>query len=292
MQASAAAAAFEVCCRAEVAELKPGNVSRFSGGHGMRAAQFERAAAAAAPRLAAPEAELGERVLAAVRAARAAAGCNTSLGIVLLAAPLMQAAAGPVALPLRERVGRVLAAAGAGDTERICAAIAEAAPGGLGASERHDVRAPVRAPLGEVMALAAGRDLVARQYCNGFEDVFARSLGWWRALAGGPFDVVRLYLRIGGHWPDSHVARKYGEARAERVRRRLRAVEKQLDACENLRSASAVLYEADADLKRGGVNPGTSADLTVATLLADQLDQRSGHTHAGAEQRLLARICL
>jgi triphosphoribosyl-dephospho-CoA synthase len=35
------------------------------------------------------------------------------------------------------------------------------------------------------------------------------------------------------------------------------------------------LLKWDAALKRRGINPGTSADLTVATLLANQLQQLS-----------------
>src|SRR5262245_61929541 len=75
--------------------LKPGNVGLHAEGHGLRALDFVRSAAAAAPALAQPAAGIGERILRAVVATNAAVGTNTNLGIVLLAAPIAHAAAGP-----------------------------------------------------------------------------------------------------------------------------------------------------------------------------------------------------
>src|SRR5262245_56603725 len=83
---------FLAACRAELAALKPGNVHVHAGGHGMQVAQFEKSAEAAAPWVGAHDAKVGTRILRAVEASFAAAGCNTNLGIVLLCAPLAAAA--------------------------------------------------------------------------------------------------------------------------------------------------------------------------------------------------------
>ena len=69
---------FLAACRAELAALKPGNVHVHAGGHGMEVGQFEVSAEAAAPWIAASEAKVGTRVLRAVEASLAAAGCNTN----------------------------------------------------------------------------------------------------------------------------------------------------------------------------------------------------------------------
>ncbi len=53
----------------------------------MELEQFEASAVAAAPFLAAAGEKVGDRILRAVEASFAAAGCNTNLGILLLCAP-------------------------------------------------------------------------------------------------------------------------------------------------------------------------------------------------------------
>ncbi len=94
-------AAFREACAAELAALKPGNVHRHAAGHGMTMDDFVRSADAAARPLCRTGATLGERILDAVAATRAAVGQNTNLGIVLLCAPLAMAAerGGPTCAP-------------------------------------------------------------------------------------------------------------------------------------------------------------------------------------------------
>ena len=76
--------AYLAACRLDVTVRKPGNVSETSPGHGMRAEDFYRSAAVSADSLCDPTFGLGERVYNAVSATRAAVGCNTNLGILLL----------------------------------------------------------------------------------------------------------------------------------------------------------------------------------------------------------------
>ena len=81
-------AAFVAACTLDVAVRKPGNVSLASPGHGMQAQQFIDSAHAAAAPLCTAGATVGWRIEHAVAASWAAAGCNTNLGIVLLAIAL------------------------------------------------------------------------------------------------------------------------------------------------------------------------------------------------------------
>lgn len=269
-------AAIVRACELDVHALKPGNVGVHAGGHGMHAEDFLRSARAAAPPLARAGARVGERILAAVQASVGAVGCNTNLGIVLLLAPLASAAQRDDG-GLRERLRRVLADLDRDDARACFEAIRIAAPAGLGRAERHDVaeREP-HVTLLEAMAAAQDRDRVARQYPTVFEDIFEQGVPWlrrcrrrWRDEA---WAVTGCYLRIAASWPDTHVLRKHGAVRAAAVRERMRDVEKAFKACENPQSAVPVLLRLDTELKGGGINPGTSADLTVASQLVAHLD--------------------
>ncbi|MCF7985639.1 MAG: triphosphoribosyl-dephospho-CoA synthase [Thiohalocapsa sp.] len=272
-RADAVARAYLAACRLDVQAPKPGNVSVGSAGHGMDADDFLRSAEASAEQLARPGASLGERILLAVAATRRVRDCNTNLGIVLLCAPLAQAALDYPDTPLPAAVRRVLREAGIEDTEQVYAAIRLAAPGGLGASERHDVRGPARVPLVRAMAEAAARDRIARQYGTGYRDVLglaAPRLAAARRAGMGELDAVtELFLFLLSRFPDSHIQRKFGEATALRVLARARAVRPLPGAPKTTCAAS--LQHFDRLLKRARINPGTTADLTVAALFLERL---------------------
>ncbi len=268
MRAAAISAAFEAACRTELAAPKPGNVHRFAAGHGMTAADFERSAAAAAPGLCRAGAGLGARIRDAVIATRAALGQNTNLGIVLLAAPLAMAA--EQGGDLRAAVARVLAAADLADAAAVFRAIALAAPGGLGTAPRHDVREEARVLLSEAMAQAAPGDAIARQWVTGFADIFTLGLPALAAARGREWPALAAYLAFLAAFPDSHIRRKHGEAVAEAVRREAAPWPARLAASEP-RALLPALLAWDAALKAADLNPGTSADLTVASLFAERL---------------------
>ncbi len=268
--AEALAALFRDACAIEIAALKPGNVHVHAPGHGMTSVDFLRSAQVAAEPLCRAGASLGARVLAAVTATRAAVGQNTNLGILLLCAPLAMAAQASAAL--RPALEHVLAEADAEDAAQVFRAIVLAAPGGLGDAPRHDVRGPVTVTLGEAMAAAAAHDTIARQYVTGFADIFdagvpiyaaALTRGWSAAWA-----AVAAYLDFLAGIPDTHVRRKHGSDVAERVQAEAVSLQRRLAAASRPDDLAGDLLRWDADLKRRGLNPGTSADLTVATIFA------------------------
>ena len=107
-------------------------------------------------------------MLNAVLRTRDVAPNNTNLGIVLLLAPWAKR---QLEEHLRSDLPDASAAADATDADIIYHAIRLARPGSLGAAPDQDIRQTPTKSLREVMALAAERDLIARQYANGFQEV-------------------------------------------------------------------------------------------------------------------------
>lgn len=274
----ALARAFIAACEDELAAPKPGNVHVFAPGHGMAAKDFSASARAAAGPLTAPGARVGDRILGAVEASWAQVGQNTNLGIVLLCAPLAQAALNHAALTsggadLRAGVAAVLAGLDRDDADLAFRAILRARPAGLGAAPQHDVAGEARTSLLEAMRAAAHRDRIAFQYANGFSDIFdmgrrsleaSRRAGHDRTMA-----TLLLYLDFLCAFPDSHILRKHGEQAGGQVMSEAREFKLAFVEGRDAASIFAAALQWDRRLKQRGLNPGTSADLTVATLFAD-----------------------
>lgn len=272
--------AFIEACTLDVTCFKPGNVSVESPGHGMQATDFIASAQAAAVPICDPALGVGARILGAVQATRLAVGCNTNLGIVLLAAPLLHAhQRRRVGQDLRAALADTLAQLGRDDAVLAYRAIRLATPAGLGRSARHDVNEEPAVTLLEAMLEGASRDSIARQYADNFADVWSVGLPalrrahvrWRREDAA----VAAVYLGFLSAGPDSHVLRKRGYALAEQVRREAAACQAAVQTSSSWSEARLQLLGFDRRLKVRGINPGTSADLTVAVLLAERLGAAS-----------------
>ncbi len=264
-------AAFIAACRDELAAPKPGNVHVFADGHRMTAADFERSAIAAAGPLT-TSGPVGERILGAVEATSEAVGANTNLGIVLLCAPLA-AAAKTAPQDLRSALSDVLARLNVEDARHAFRAIVRAAPAGLGHTDRNDVFAPATVTLRAAMADAAPRDRVAKQYVSDFADIFEIGEPILNAALSASSDrrmaTLQVYLGFLAAFPDSHIVRKRGAAIAEEVRANASMLRARMTG--NIDDLLPELMEWDTALKTAEINPGTSADLTVATLFAHRL---------------------
>jgi triphosphoribosyl-dephospho-CoA synthase len=274
-----ARACFVRACTLDVTVRKPGNVSQASPGHGMQAQQFLASAAAAAGPLFEPSARVGARIDAAMTATWAAAGCNTNLGILLLCAPIARAieAPGSLASPgaLRSALEAVLADLDVEDSTAAYHAIRLANPAGLGQAPAQDVHTAPSLGLRQAMALAAARDRIAQQYASGYADLFELAVPPLRPAFDGapPADpaapepafarlVQRTFLTLLGAFPDSHIVRKHGDAVAHTVMGTAQGLCARFPRVED-----AELAACDEVWKAQRINPGTSADLTVAALL-------------------------
>lgn len=253
----------QVACVWEATARKPGNVHRFADFEDVTYLDFILSAVAVAPVLEGAGARrVGETVLEAVRATRRVVSTNTNLGILLLLAPL---AAVPAGEDLRSGVPRVLDRLDVEDSRAVYEAIRLANPGGLGQVPDQDVRGAPTLALRQVMALAADRDLVARQYANGFQAVFGDGLfaleAGFREHRSVEGAIIACHLHLMARHPDSLIARKCGRAEAEEAARRAAAA---------LRGGSSAIAELDFWLRAKGRrrNPGTTADLVTACLFA------------------------
>ena len=268
---------FKAACIAELEAVKPGNVHLLSDGHDMTVQDFLLSADVASDVIAIPDIGIGQRILRAVRATYAAVGCNTNLGIIILCSPLVQTALESDGLVTREHLERVLQSLNIQDAVDAFRAIRLANPGGLGRSERHDVSDTPTATLLECMRVASGHDMIALQYDNGYAEIYEGmayfhkvSMRWDRPA----WVVSALYLFFLANYPDSHIVRKFGSEVALTVKEQAKLHWEEFTSRENPKTYLRPLLDFDRELKEQGINPGTSADLTVATLFVDSLTQR------------------
>jgi triphosphoribosyl-dephospho-CoA synthase len=270
--------AYRQACLSELDALKPGNVHRFSAGHGMTLEDFITSANVSAEPLTAPELGLGERIYKAVKATREAVGCNTNLGILMLCAPMIQAAYewDRQAGSFRDKVRKVLLEVDAKEMEWLFRAIRLAAPGGLGKSDKHDVFQTPSADLLEVMAHASDRDQIARQYVTGFSDLFDFALpqlhSYQARWQSKEWATTALFLWLLAKFPDTHIRRKRGLYKAVATGLHASELLNGMFRVEQPEHYQSRLLQADIEFKREGVNPGTSADLTVTTLFISHLE--------------------
>jgi triphosphoribosyl-dephospho-CoA synthase len=269
------AQAFRDACLAELDALKPGNVHRFADDHRMTVTDFETSARVAAPALAMPTISVGVRIRLSVEATLSIVGHNTNLGIILLCAPLAAAALGPASGDLRKRLGSVLAGLDIEDARNAYLAIRGAKPGGLGEVTRHGVESEPEVTLLEAMEAAEDRDRIAWNYVHDFADIFElglprfeQAMAQWHSLSVA---TTFAYLGFLAAVPDTLIVRKFGSATAAEVLEEARTLAAHLESSADLQALEPKLMEFDRSLKLRGLNPGTSADLTVATLFSASL---------------------
>ncbi len=231
---------------------------------------FVASAVAIGPILAhAPADGVGQTVLNAVNATRRIVETNTNLGTLLLLAPLAMV---PPEQPLADGIGGVLERLTEHDARLVYEAIRISGAGGMGRTAEADVfsSAPIQLTLLRAMSLSSHRDLVARQYTNGFADVLAGSAHWIEEGLSHrwPLEraIIHAHLRQLAAWPDSLIQRKCGPTVAEEASHRSAAL---LEAGSPGDAAyQRALNEFDAWLRADGNrrNPGTTADLVAAGL--------------------------
>jgi triphosphoribosyl-dephospho-CoA synthase len=187
--------------------------------------------------------------------------------MILLLTPL---AAAPQTINLADGVEWVLSETTQEDARLVYQAILLASPGGIGRVDEQDVAGEPTMTLRQVMALAADRDLVARQYASGYQEIFHEVLPLIReSLQGGhPLEtaIIAAFLGTLARHPDSLIVRKAGRDVA--LSASSKAAEVLQAGWPGTSESHHRLQELDAWLRSRGnqLNPGTTADLVTAAL--------------------------
>lgn len=271
--------AYLKACLSELEAIKPGNVHMLADGHGMTVQDFIDSAEASAPWITQKNIPLGQRIVDAVQATFAKVACNTNLGIVLLCAPIIQAKLNQHHQPtddLQTHLNTVLANTTVEDATKAFEAICIAKPAGLAVHERHDVRLAAKITLWQAMDEAKAYDTIGKQYSEGYREIFEQALPFYKALITRwerqAWATTGLYLFWLSKHADSHIARKWGLALANRVQSEAQQHLEAFTALENPKNYMPQLLSWDKALKLDNINPGTSADLTVASILIDNIN--------------------
>ncbi len=264
-----------IAIETECSAIKVGNVHPHASFRDLNHHHFLIAAKAIGERMDQCHAQsVGQIVLQSVQAMMDAVGTNTSLGTILLLAPLAVATHrltndSTGRRTLRECLREALATLTPDDSLDIYKAIWIAKPGGLGQTASMDVRDSAPINILDAMKIAAAWDDIALQYTSDFELVFAisRRLESNQVAGVAKVDAIRcLQIELLSERVDSLIARKQGQTFAKQVQAHAREV----IAAGPFGSAEyeSAWHRFDDflrdDLHRG--NPGTIADLIAAAL--------------------------
>lgn len=271
------ALSFWKACVGELTALKPGNVHCYAEGHDLTVQQFIESAYTVAPIIAEPNLNLGQRILLSVRATNEAVSTNTNLGIVLLCAPLAQAYLHPSSNSLRESVQKTISTSDTNEAEMILQSIRIAEPAGLGKIELHDVNKPASTNIGSIMKIAEDWDLIARQYATGFSEVFEIGCPTYQSslnrFENQEEAVTAVFLHFLANSLDSHIVRQHGTQTATQVMNTAEILcSKFMNPIVEKYKMQNELLHVDKMWKNKNINPGTCADLSVATLFAFNLE--------------------
>ncbi len=258
----------QLACLLEVSAAKPGNITPAHDFSDTTYVDMVRSALALGPvfeRRRVRRRSVGELIADGVRATSRVGGGNTNLGIVLLFAPLVRAeVTRDEGEGLRSATERILEQLDVADAAAAFEAIVQARPGGLGEAPEHDVRDPARVSLREAMAAAARRDSIASEYATGYAIVFDTGLPLLADALGEGIPtleaIASTHIGLLASHPDTLIERKAGAAAAQAVTAAAREV---LDGTRTLQDFDDSLRTSDHRL-----NPGTTADLVAATVLA------------------------
>lgn len=276
-----------LACILEATAAKPGNVHRGADFEDVGYPDFLLSAVAIGPAIESAFARgVGSAALDAVCATQAMVGGNTNLGMILLFAPLAAAAqslsqttpthndASPqerslLLERLKASLARTLRSLTADDSAKIYQAIRLAKPGGIGRVDQHDIQDEAPSDLLAAMRAAADRDLIARQYANGFVEVFQAAVAIGECLETGhslSAAIVRVHLQLMAAHPDSLIARKCGPATASEAATRAQRVlaAGPIGGDDYWQAIGDFDFWLRADGHRR--NPGTTADLVAAGL--------------------------
>ena len=261
-------------CDTEMKSLKPGNVHKFSESHDMNVQDFFKSSLIISKCLTKNNLDLGKKILNSVNEIQNKIKKNTNLGIILMLSPIVTVVQKEGIISKEEllrKIRSLIKKQNIKNSIPIFKAISLTSPGGLGFSKKYDVNEPPNTNLYKAMEFAKKKDLIARQYCNGFEDIYKIGIPAYKKFYNkwGKVDwaLTGVYLTFLQKFNDSHIARNKGNEIATSIKKEAKKYYLFLKKNKNLIKIKKKLLIFDKKLKSKRINPGTIADLTVATLL-------------------------
>ena len=208
-------------------------------------------------------------------------GGNIHLGVILLFAPL-SAGAGASSLEfedLRSYTRQIVENATQLDSIDIYSAIGRAmSPENLGPADELDVTHTDSSerisrenitPL-EIFGLCKDRDLICREWVTGFKTVFETGYPYLKKKIMSGLRIndatVDTFIKLLSENPDSLITRKTGAESARQVSEKAKQI---IEAGgTETEEGKNMLWSLDEEFRKeeGGLNPGTTADITAASL--------------------------
>jgi triphosphoribosyl-dephospho-CoA synthase len=295
------ASCLELALLLEVSASKPGNVNLAAGFKGTRVEHFLASAVASEPSfekaarrgIAVSEEKLTIRDVGIGQLIKDCAvdinawqkGGNTLLGTVILLVPIAVAAGITSAerkfdidfSKLRRNLRLVVEFTTPIDAVRLYEAIDVAKPSGLGGVSNLDVNDPTaqtrilkdKISLYEVFKIAASYDNICSEWVNNYPITF--DLAYPYLMEHLEYEslneaIVHTFLKILSEHPDTFVARKVGSEKAQEISSEAKLI-LELGGLRTLKGKTRVIG-FDRKLREAGnlLNPGTTADMTAATL--------------------------
>jgi triphosphoribosyl-dephospho-CoA synthase len=283
---------------------KPGNVHRTADFPETRYEHFLASAVAIAPsfkkaakqgiklseeKISPSEVGIGNIIKDAVNRMRMSqSGGNTLLGAIILLAPVAAAAGminGSFSLPkLRENIKVIVESTTPEDAVAVYDAIALLNPGGLNKVKKLDVTDPESkkrlldegVTLFDTFEIASSYDSVASEWVHNYPMTFDLGYPYFvkQLKETGEINTatVHTYLKILAEVPDTFIARKVGQAKAESISAEAEQVLKEGGLATPL--GRNLLHKLDSKLRDSAHNlsPGTTADITETVLAINNLN--------------------
>jgi len=263
--------AYLFACRKDIEIIKPGNVNIKSPHLDTKAEDYLESSLLSSKELFKTDYSLGERILNSIKITRSKVKTNTNLGIILLCAPIIHACIYFNNLTLREGIKKTLSTSTVKDTQDLCMAINISAPGGLGTREIYDTASKPTVSILEIMNHSASYDRISYQYSHDYSDIFdfiiPRLVFLNKKHNSLDISLSLMFMEILAKIPDSHISRKFDDKIAKKTSNNASDLLKILDREYSPDYLVDRLNNLDYEYKKKGINPGTTADLLVASLM-------------------------
>ena len=270
--------AFEYACKLDVFSIKPGNVFLNHPAYGMSHKDFLQSSMACSDIMCEQNMDIGLKILESVKASMDVVGCNTNLGIILLCVPIVEA----VYMDKEHKFDQnnlkiVIDNINYKQTKSIYKAINLANAGGMSSKEEFDLKSNEsdNFTLFEAMNFAKTYDYIASEYTNYFYNIINNiSLNWrnyFKLMNNDEYATTATFLKQIASNPDSLIARKHGLSTAEQVSERFKEIADEYCALKDPNILNNKLLLLDSELKIQGLNPGTTADVVVASIFLNRL---------------------